>query len=222
MMSSPFRCPIRQTNPYAPPKHWGEDYVPTDKKKAANWYLFAPADGEVIVSKKQHGDYAGGYGAFGNYLVIKCKGNVWILMAHLKELPVVKVGDKVKQGQFVGIAGNTGNSTGRHLHIEVSNNPASWDSWWDRFRDAVARPSVFIDFEDYEEACFMKWKNGSTRENVYSTVDDCNLKEHKIGSLDPYEEAECYAKIDGVYLVVYHTSTTRKTGFVKYSGGVKW
>lgn len=219
MMTSPFHCEVRLTNSYNIPKHYGEDYVPIDKKKESNWYLFSPADGRVIVSKKQSGNYPGGYGAYGNYLVLECNG-IWVLMAHLKTLPLVKVGEIVKQGQKIGVAGNTGNSTGRHFHIEVADHPSNEGYWYINFRNAIVKPSDYIDFS--EGGFDVKaWKNGKTREIVYSTVEDCKMQENRIGSIDPYESADCYGIIDGCYLVVYHTSTSLKTGFVRYSGGVK-
>lgn len=33
----------------------------------------------------------------------------------------VSVGDRIEQGDFVGLSGNTGNSTGPHLHLQVEN-----------------------------------------------------------------------------------------------------
>lgn len=63
------------------------------------------------------------------------------------------------------------------------------------------------------------YKNGSTRENVFA---DTGLTV-KTGSLDKYEQCECLDIVDGRYLVKYKVNGTNKykTGFVKYSGGVR-
>lgn len=47
--------------------------------------------------------------------------------AHLKDMPFVKVGDYVIRGQEIGKIGNTGHSSGPHLHYEVCwNRPLAW------------------------------------------------------------------------------------------------
>lgn len=68
-------------------------------------------------------------GGFGNYIV--CKDNQTgqgFLYGHMKEATPLQVGDSVVKGQFVGIEGTTGNSTGIHLHVESQDmtNKSSW------------------------------------------------------------------------------------------------
>lgn len=67
------------------------------------------------------------------------------------------------------------------------------------------------------------YKNGSTKEYVYSTTADCKARKNSIGSLDKYETCDCVGKVDGCYIVVYKINGTSsyKVGFVEYAGGVE-
>ena len=55
---------------------------------------------------------------YGNFIVIKHDEGISSLYAHLKEI-YVKKGDKVLSGEKIGSVGNTGMSTGPHLHFEI-------------------------------------------------------------------------------------------------------
>lgn len=57
-----------------------------------------------------------------------------VLYAHLKDFSL-KVGDKVKAGDFVGFSGNTGNSTGSHLHFGVFPIPRNRDNGYAGYID---------------------------------------------------------------------------------------
>ena len=237
MYKSPFQCAVRCTGGYpyynSPPgpasashnEHHGEDYVPIDKEKESNWYLFSPIEGTVIRSNNND-DY-------GNCVVIAGDDDYWVLLAHLKTREV-KLGQRVLVGQRVGIAGWTGNvkpsgAAGRHLHIEVSDMHGFSHTW--NYKQHCAhrvKPSDYVDFSDYkpDEGGFtvVTWKNGSTRELVYQTTEACKRQGvDNIGSLAPREVCDCYGKVNGCYLVVYtvNGTTAKKTGFVKYAGGVK-
>lgn len=73
----------------------------------------AAAAGTVIVAKT--GGWNGGYG---NYIVIKHKNGTQTLYAHTSSNSV-GVGASVAAGETIGRVGNTGRSTGPHLHFEV-------------------------------------------------------------------------------------------------------
>jgi murein DD-endopeptidase MepM/ murein hydrolase activator NlpD len=55
---------------------------------------------------------------YGTYVVIYHGGGMFTLYGHLSQLGVT-VGQKVGTGQVIGLSGNTGNSSGPHLHFEV-------------------------------------------------------------------------------------------------------
>ena len=61
-----------------------------------------------------------GKSGFGHYLIVRGYNGMEILYAHLSQLPLVKINEEVKAGDPIGLGGNTGNSTGPHLHLEVN------------------------------------------------------------------------------------------------------
>ncbi|MBQ9544427.1 MAG: peptidoglycan DD-metalloendopeptidase family protein [Clostridia bacterium] len=74
--------------------------------------IYAALSGEVV--------QAGPYYSLGNLIVIKHDNGFSTYYAHLDEI-LVKVGDRVTQGQLVGLSGNTGYTTGPHFHFELHN-----------------------------------------------------------------------------------------------------
>lgn len=95
--------------------HTGVDYavpVGTD--------VLAVADGVI-----ENANWGKSYGV---QLVQKLDGG-WFIYAHLSKA-LVKPGDKVVEGQVIAKSGNTGNSTGPHLHAELRSK-AHWSSGTD-------------------------------------------------------------------------------------------
>lgn len=81
--------------------------------------IYAAAGGSVVVAKN-NGGYNGGYG---NYIVIDHGNGTQTLYAHMTSTEVS--GGSVSKGDLIGYVGNTGRSTGNHLHFEVrgAKNP---------------------------------------------------------------------------------------------------
>jgi murein DD-endopeptidase MepM/ murein hydrolase activator NlpD len=72
--------------------------------------IVATADGKVVTVAFDQG--------LGNYIILEHKHGFLTRYAHLKAFNVQK-GQTVQQGQVIGFIGNTGLSTGPHLHYEV-------------------------------------------------------------------------------------------------------
>ncbi|MET9391526.1 M23 family metallopeptidase [Streptomyces sp. NPDC006624] len=95
-------------------KHSGQDYaVPTGTPVVA-------AHGGTVV--KAGGNGAGDGPAYGNAVVIKHGNKTYSQYAHLSSVNV-KAGQVVKTGQKIALSGNTGNSSGPHLHFEIRTSP---------------------------------------------------------------------------------------------------
>ncbi|MCC7385705.1 MAG: peptidoglycan DD-metalloendopeptidase family protein [Deltaproteobacteria bacterium] len=82
---------------------------------SANIGTTVQATGDGLVT------WSGVQGAFGNLIIIDHGQGLSSAYAHLSEIQV-KVGDQVKRGATIAATGNTGRSTGPHLHYEIRLN----------------------------------------------------------------------------------------------------
>lgn len=218
MYRSPFKASSKETTPFKKVGTWAAGYHTGVDRVSENTALVSPANGTVqrnIANDK----------SYGNYVVITADDGKSILMAHFKSPSTIKVGAKIKAGDDVGTIGSTGNSTGPHLHIEIVN-AKTW-----AYNKNLLNPNDYIDWSDTKSVgkataaltggypTAVTWKNGSTKEAVYSQSNLTN----EIGSLSPNESAKCYGKKGSGYIVAYDLDGTdkHKAGFVKYAGGVK-
>ncbi|MFK4227309.1 M23 family metallopeptidase [Streptomyces sp. NPDC019890] len=94
--------------------HSGQDFaVPIGTKVVA-------AHGGTIVKAGPNG---GGDGpAYGNAIVVKHANGKYSQYAHLSRIDV-HIGQTVKTGQKIALSGNTGNSSGPHVHFEIRTTP---------------------------------------------------------------------------------------------------
>ncbi|CAM3258960.1 M23 family metallopeptidase [Stackebrandtia soli] len=88
--------------------HFGLDFAANEGEPN-----YAAAAGVVV--------QAGPNGGYGNSVIIDHGKGVLTVYGHHSKLKV-SVGDKVKPGDVVGLAGSTGDVTGPHLHFEVNDN----------------------------------------------------------------------------------------------------
>jgi len=102
--------------------HQGLDFVPGNGSP-----IFAIADGVVVDS-----EYGGGYGQFVSIEHTLNGQTIVTVYAHMQRgSSPLRKGDTIRVGKLVGLVGNTGISTGPHLHFEVRVNgqkvdPFTW------------------------------------------------------------------------------------------------
>ena len=100
---------------------WGRPHTGIDIALKTGDPIYAAFDGVVRVAK-----FNGGYG---NMVLIRHYNNLETLYGHLSSIKV-KVGQKVKAGDIIGLGGSTGRSTGPHLHFECRLLYACFDPEW--------------------------------------------------------------------------------------------
>lgn len=102
--------------------HSGIDFA-----SAIGTEVFVTGDGTVEMVENNHWGY-------GNLITINHGYGYKTQYAHLSKF-AVRTGQKVKRGQVIGYVGNTGKSTGSHLHYEVLKNGEPTDPMHFFFND---------------------------------------------------------------------------------------
>ncbi len=102
----------------------------TDLKLETGDSVSTVADGIVrIVKYERRG--------FGHYVVVRHKNGLETLYGHLSET-LVRVGQEVNVGELIGLGGNSGRSSGSHLHLEV------------RYKGLAINSEEIFDYKNWE------------------------------------------------------------------------
>ncbi|SOC14693.1 M23 family metallopeptidase [Rhodobacter maris] len=108
----PFAIPLRGgyrfTSPFG--YRWGRLHAGVDLAGPVGMDVHAPADGVVAEAGWENG--------YGNVIKLRHEFGVSTVYGHLSKIRV-RVGQKVSRGEVIGDTGNTGRSTGPHLHYEI-------------------------------------------------------------------------------------------------------
>lgn len=97
---------------------WGRQHHGIDIAGPIGLAIIAAEDGEVL--------HAGTMGGYGKLVAIRHAGGYSTVYAHLNNFSVRK-GQKVVRGEKIGELGNTGRTTGPHLHFEVRRGTQATD-----------------------------------------------------------------------------------------------
>jgi len=103
----------RITSPFGEARSQGRWHKGVDLAASPGEGVFAVSSGVAV--------YSGVMGAYGNLIILRHDSHLETAYAHLQSR-YVECNEPVRQGQQIGTVGNTGNSTGPHLHFEVRKN----------------------------------------------------------------------------------------------------
>lgn len=102
---------------------FGEEWLPLYKKGEHKGIDYGTPIGTAILASADGTAMITGYQAkgYGHYVILTHPNGYSSIYAHLSEI-TVKQGQAVSKGDQIGKSGNTGNSTGPHLHFEIHDS----------------------------------------------------------------------------------------------------
>ena len=165
------------TSPFGP--RWRRMHNGLDLKVNIGDTIVAAFDGKVRIVKYERRGY-------GKYVVIRHDNGLETVYGHLSK-QLVEENQLVKAGEVIGLGGNTGRSTGSHLHFET------------RFLGIAINPIYMFDFPKQDivaDTYTFRRTQGSRRAGSHDTqVADGTIRYHKVKSGDTLSRI---AKLRGV------------------------
>lgn len=166
------------TSPFGP--RWRRMHNGLDLKVNIGDTIVAAFDGKVRIVKYERRGY-------GKYVVIRHDNGLETVYGHLSK-QLVEENQLVKAGEVIGLGGNTGRSTGSHLHFET------------RFLGIAINPIYMFDFPKQDIVAdtytFRRTQGSSKRAGFHDTqVADGTIRYHKVKSGDTLSRI---AKLRGV------------------------
>ena len=165
------------TSPFGP--RWRRMHNGLDLKVNIGDTIVAAFDGTVRIVKYERRGY-------GKYVVIRHDNGLETVYGHLSK-QLVEENQLVKAGEVIGLGGNTGRSTGSHLHFET------------RFLGIAINPIYMFDFPKQDivaDTYTFRRTQGSKRAGSHDTqVADGTIRYHKVKSGDTLSRI---AKLRGV------------------------
>lgn len=165
----PLDTMTRVTSKYGPRRRRMHKGI--DLKVQTGDTIYAAFDGKVRIRKYERRGY-------GYYLVIRHPNGLETIYGHLSKF-LVDLNDVVRGGQPIALGGNTGRSTGSHLHFET------------RFLGQALNPQDLIDFENevphQDTYVFRNVKINGRKSNIYTSSNN-KVVYHRVKSGDTLEK----------------------------------
>lgn len=191
-----FRMPTpstKITSPYGP--RWRRMHNGLDLKVNVGDTIVAAFDGKVRIVKYERRGY-------GKYVVVRHDNGLETVYGHLSK-QLVEENQLVKAGEIIGLGGNTGRSTGSHLHFET------------RFLGIAINPAYMFDFPKQDVVAdtytFRKIKGMKRAGSHGDEMADGTIRYHKVKSGDSLSRISKLTGVSITRLCKLNGITTRTT-----------
>lgn len=144
-------------------ERWGRFHAGTDMRVRVGDTIRAAFDGKVRIMRYNKKFRKKGYGHF---VMLRHPNGLETLYGHLYK-PLVKANQEVKSGEPIGLGGNTGRSTGPHLHFEF------------RYKGLPINARNIVDFET-GKVLSPKFEINKAAFNTYNEYLHSPAKYHKV------------------------------------------
>ncbi len=94
--------------------------------------------------------FAGNNGGYGKCVITKTNSGFYILDAHFSKI-IVKKGQKVDVGELIGYMGNTGHSTGSHLHRSAYNIDENKEEQFINYKNCLTNDKDLVDKKEFQK-----------------------------------------------------------------------
>jgi murein DD-endopeptidase MepM/ murein hydrolase activator NlpD len=187
------RAPIRISSGYgnriSPVTGKQEFHAGVDIPMPPNTPLFSVVDGKIVAVKNDDIN--------GNYVTVRGANGTEYSYSHLNSANVT-VGQEVKRGDLIGKSGNTGRSTGPHLHFGVREKGKHREPLEQEYRDAIIKSQqmsqLSIDNLDQMRALMLPGGGGETVvNNVNNNYSGGRGESQALASVVNYDVIEYFA-----------------------------
>ena len=135
--------------------------------------MYAAFDGRVRVAHRM--------GGYGNVVIVRHDNGLETTYGHLSKF-LVKENDWVHAGDVVGLSGNTGRSTGPHLHFETRYKGIAFDPQWIiNFEKGELRENVFVlKTKHLIPGCQYVQSSDEEEDAIYQTDEEARLEAERL------------------------------------------
>lgn len=144
--------------------------------------IYSPTDG--VVYKASYSETMGYYVKINSDVIGPDGANVHIRLLHMAQMSNVTDNQRVSKGQQIGYVGNTGKSTGPHLHMDCGNTEADPPQMWQCYNPASFFATMLQETSGSSANMYQQWFGVRTKQASMEQSEEHNLYKETYYTID--------------------------------------